>query len=60
LSGGTTGTAKCNRLKPDVFEALQSLKCAYRNGHIGVDKEAQKHVLSIGLLESDDEMPDLI
>jgi hypothetical protein len=54
-SGGTTGTAKRNRLKPDVFEALQLLKCAYRNGHIAADKEAHKHIV-----ESDDEMPDLI
>ena len=34
LSGGTTGTAKCNHLKLEAFEALQLLKSAYRNGHI--------------------------
>ena len=56
-SGGTTGTAKRNRLKPEVFEALQLLKSAYRNGHLAADKEAQKHSLSIiDLIEYDDEV----
>jgi hypothetical protein len=50
-SGGTTGTAKCNRLKPDVFEALQLLKSAYHNGHLASDKEARKHSQSIVDLE---------
>ncbi len=59
-SGGTTGTAKRNRLKPDVFEALQLLKCAYHNGHIAADKEAHRHVLSSDIVESDDELPDLV
>ena len=58
--GGTTGTAKCNRLKPDVFEALQLLKCAYHNGHIAADKEAHRHVLSSDIVESDNELPDLV
>ena len=57
-SGGTTGTAKRNRLKPDVFEALQLLKSGYRNRHLAADKEAHKHVLSI--VDSEDDMPDLI
>ena len=57
-SGGTTGTAKRNRLKPDAFEALQLLKSAYRNRHLAADKEACKHVFSF--VESDDEMPDLV
>ena len=57
-SGGTTGTAKRNRLKPEAFEALQLLKCAYRNGHLAADKEAQNHYLSIvDLVESDDNAP---
>jgi hypothetical protein len=34
-SGGTTGTAKRNRLSVEAFEALQLLKSAYRNAHIG-------------------------
>src|SRR6266498_3683889 len=59
-SGGTRGTGKRNRLKPDVFEALQLLKCAYRNGHIAADKEAHRHVLSSDIVESDDELPDLV
>jgi hypothetical protein len=50
-SGGTTGTAKRNRLRPDVFEALQLLKSAYRNGHLASDKEARKHSQSIVDLE---------
>src|ERR1700682_3666564 len=53
-SGGTTGTAKRNRLKPDVFEALQILKSAYRNRHLATDKEAHKHVVSI--VDSEDDM----
>ena len=46
-SGGTTGTAKHNCLKPEAFEALQLLKSAYHNEHIAADKEAQKHSLSV-------------
>lgn len=51
-SGGTTGTAKRNRLKPEVFEALQLLKGGYRNGHIAADKDANEHLHS-----SDDDVP---
>jgi hypothetical protein len=39
-SGGLTGTARWNRLKVDIFEALQLLKGAYRNGTIAADQEA--------------------
>ncbi len=46
-SGGTTGTAKHNRLNVEVFEALQLLKSAYRNGHIGADFEAQTHAINL-------------
>ena len=57
-SGGTTGTVKRNRLKPEAFEALQLLKSAYRNGHLAADKEAHKHSLSVlDLIESDDDVP---
>ncbi|KAH9000044.1 hypothetical protein EDB92DRAFT_1789439, partial [Lactarius akahatsu] len=33
-SGGITDTSQRNRLQPDIFEGLQLLKSAYRNGHI--------------------------
>jgi len=57
-SGGTTGTAKRNRLTPEAFEALQLLKSAYRNGHLAADKEAHEHSLSlINFTESDDNEP---
>ena len=57
MSGGTTGTAKRNCLKPEAFEALQLLKSAYCNGHIAAGKEAQKHSLSVlSLIESDDDV----
>lgn len=45
-SGGTTGTAKRNRLLPTTFEALQLLKSAYRNGHLAAEKEAHAHALT--------------
>ena len=45
-SGGTTGTAKCNHLTPEAFEALQLLKSAYHNGHLAADKDAHEHSLS--------------
>ena len=52
-----TGTAKCNRLKPTTFEALQLLKSAYCNGHLAADKAAHEHSLSImDLIESDMEL----
>ena len=46
-SRGTTGTAKHNRLSVEAFEALQLLKSAYRNAHIGAHLEAEKHVINI-------------
>jgi len=46
-SGGTTGTAKCNCLNVEVFESLQLLKSAYRNGHIGAHLEAEKHTIHL-------------
>lgn len=45
--GGITGTASRNRLSVPVFEALQILKSAYRNGHIGAADDAAKHLLSL-------------
>ena len=56
-SGGTTGTAKRNRLKPATFEALQLLKSAYCNRHLAADKAAHKHSLSIiDPIKSDDDV----
>ena len=46
-SGGTTGTAKRNRLNVEVFESLQLLKSAYRNGHIRAHLEAEKHTIHL-------------
>jgi hypothetical protein len=43
-SGALTGTSLRNWLNPDVFEALQILKSAYRNGHIGAAEEAEAHI----------------
>jgi hypothetical protein len=52
-SGGTTGTAKRNRLTVESFEALQLLtgKSAYRNAHIqvGAHLEAEQHHDAINL-----------
>jgi hAT family C-terminal dimerisation region len=43
-SGGLTGTSLRNRLSPAIFEALQILKSAYRNGHISAAQEAEGHI----------------
>ena len=43
-SGGITDTARRNRLSPEAFEALQILKSAYRNGHVGAVHQAAQHV----------------
>ena len=43
-SGALTGTSLRNRLTPEIFEALQILKSAYRNGHIGAAEEAEQHI----------------
>lgn len=42
--GGITDTARRNQLSPEVFEALQILKSAYRNGHIGAVDQAARHI----------------
>lgn len=42
-SGGLTGTRLRARLSPQVFEALQILKSAYRNGHIVAAKQAEAY-----------------
>jgi len=46
-SGGLTGTNLYNQLSPDVFEALQILKSAYRDGLIGAAEEAEVHMTRI-------------
>jgi hypothetical protein len=43
-SGGITDTARRNRLSPEAFEALQILKSAYRNGHVGAVHQAAQHI----------------
>jgi hypothetical protein len=44
LGGRITGIAHHNYLTPDVFEALQLLKSAYRNGHIRACTDNQIHI----------------
>ncbi|KIK33092.1 hypothetical protein CY34DRAFT_100222, partial [Suillus luteus UH-Slu-Lm8-n1] len=46
-SGGLTGTKRRNRLNKDVFENLQLLKSAYRNGHISAASDAEQHLDSL-------------
>jgi hypothetical protein len=43
-SGGLTGTKRWNRLNPNVFESLQLLKSAYRNGHVSAASNAEQHL----------------
>ena len=43
-SGGITDQSRRNRLTPEIFEALQLLKSAYRSGHIQAAAEAASHV----------------
>ena len=42
-SGALTDSKLRNRLSPPVFEALQILKSAYRNGHIKASEQAEAH-----------------
>jgi hAT family C-terminal dimerisation region len=57
-SGGLTGTSRRNRLNSDTFEALQLLKSAYKNNHIGAAEEAEGHIRSylaaLAVLEGED------
>lgn len=58
-SGGITDTARRNRLSPDVFEALQILKSAYRNGHVGAPHQAAQHMDAlISVLDAEVELVD--
>ncbi|KAF7372391.1 HAT dimerization [Mycena venus] len=55
-SGSLTATKRRNRLAPATFEALQILKSAYRNGHIGAAEEVTERMISyFDTLESDDD-----
>lgn len=51
--GGLTDTKRRNRLSPAVFEALQILKGAYRNGHIQAAEQAKEHFESL-VIDIDD------
>ena len=42
--GGFYTTTLRNRLTMEVFEALQILKSAYRNGHIAATEQASQHL----------------
>lgn len=54
-SGAITDTARRNRLTPEVFEALQILKNAYRNGHVAAVHQAAQHIDAL-ILTLDDEV----
>jgi hypothetical protein len=43
-SGGITGSARRSRLSTEIFEALQILKSAYRNGHDVAARQAGQHI----------------
>jgi hypothetical protein len=49
-----------NRLKPKVFESLQLLKSAYRNGRISAMTQAAQRIEDLELLDggSDDDNND--
>ena len=53
--GGLTGTRLRGRLTPELFEALQILKRAYRNGHI---KAAERASAAIEVMEFLDDEED--
>ena len=46
-SSALTATRRRNRLTPELFEALQMLKSAYRNGVVGAVQDAEAHVASV-------------
>jgi hypothetical protein len=62
-SGGLTGTSLRNRLAPEIFEALQILKSAYKNHHISASQEAEGHIQSylaaLAVLESEEDSTNL-
>ena len=56
-SGGLTSTQCRNQLSPVLFESLQLLKSAYRNGHLKAEEEAVAHLNALldDLDSADDE-----
>lgn len=46
-SASLTDTKQRNRLSPDIFEALQTLKNMYRNGHLSAAAEALSHYQTV-------------
>ena len=57
-SGDLTGTKYCNRLNGVVFESLQLLKSAYRNGHISMASDAKQHIDALIASFDDKEVDD--
>jgi hypothetical protein len=58
-SGGITGCSRRNKLQTDIFEGLQLLKSAYRNGHMSATTQAAEHLDGFMLgLDSDGEGED--
>lgn len=57
-SGGITDSKRRNRLSPQMFEALQILKSAYRNGHIEASKQIVEELFET-LDDSDEADPDV-
>jgi len=53
-SGGITGSACRSRLSTEIFEALQILKSAYRNGHITAAHQAGQHIDTLIMMFDDD------
>jgi hypothetical protein len=58
-SRGITGCARRNSLQPRVFEALQLLKSAYRNGHMSATTQAALHVEEFDSWSDDDAEGDI-
>ena len=57
-SGGLTGTKYHNHLNGVVFESLQLLKSAYRNGHISMASDAKQHIDALIASFDDKEVDD--
>lgn len=57
-SGALTSTRRRNRLTPELFEALQMLKSAYRTGLVGAAQDAEVHVA--GGIDAGDSLEDMV
>ena len=53
--GGLTGTRLRGRLTPELFEALQILKSAYRNGHIKAAEQASAAIEVMEFLDDEED-----